>query len=182
MAGRNPTAAVQAFVAPIQGALGLFVSGKVTADTYKPDTDGVLVLNGGDVAKLHGGAKIGLSVSMRYRIIPTDDADRGPWKVTTTGYMYELLQIDDGKSLFEYHWHPISKSHETLPHLHCSALGKGHIPTGRVMIEDVLNLAVQHGATPNSVERWDEVNRLNRESFARGATWGVGPVPELPQQ
>jgi len=73
---------------------------------------------------------------------------------------------------FEY---PISKSHEMRPHLHCSAVNKGHIPTGRVIIEDVLNLAVQHGAKPNSVTRWKELDKLNREKFARGATWGVGP-------
>jgi len=174
VAGRNPTAAVKAFVAPIQTALGLFASGNVTADSYKPENDGVLAFNGGEVVKLRGGNKVGLSVSMRYRIIKTDEAGRGPWKVTTTGYMYEL-QLEE-KKLYEYHWHPISASHEVRPHLHCSAaLDKGHIPTGRVMIEDVLNLAVQLGAKPNNMTRWNELDKLNRQMFARGATWGVGP-------
>ena len=103
MAGRNPTAAVKAFVAPIKGALGLFASGNVTADSYKPDVEGVLTFNGGEVVKLRGGNKVGLSVSMRYCIVKTDEPGRGPWKVTTVGYMYEL-QID-GKTLYEYHWH-----------------------------------------------------------------------------
>lgn len=173
MAGRNPTAAVKAFVAPIKEALGLFASGNVTADSYKPDVGGVLTFNGGEVVKLRGGNKVGLSVSVRYCIVQTDEPGRGPWKVTTVGYMYEL-QLD-GKTLYEYHWHPISASHEVRPHLHCSAVGKGHIPTGRVMIEDVLNLAVQHGAKPNNATRWKELDRLNREKFARGASWGVGP-------
>lgn len=172
MAGRNPTAAVKAFVEPIKDALGLFASGNVTADSYKPDVVGVLAFNGGDVVKLRGGTKVGLSVSMRYRIIQAE-AGRGPWKVTTVGYMYDLL-LDD-KRLYEYHWHPISASHEVRPHLHCSKVGKGHIPTGRVMIEDVLNLAVHYGAKPNSMMRWKEIDQLNREKFARGATWGVGP-------
>jgi hypothetical protein len=80
-------------------------------------------------------------------------------------------------NLCEYHWHPISISawHEVRPHLHCPAVPKGHIPTGRVVIEDVLNLAVQHGAKPNNMRRWKELDKLNREKFARGATWGVGP-------
>jgi hypothetical protein len=43
------------------------------------------------------------------------------------------------------------------------------------MIEDVLNLAVQHGAEPNDMTRWKEIDKLNREKFARGATWGAGP-------
>lgn len=175
MAGKTPAAAVKAFVAPIQEALGLFASGKVTTDIYKPDIVGVLVFNGGQTVKLRGGGKVGLSVSMRYRIVPDEDADRGPWKVSTVGYMYDL-QLDS-KSLYEYHWHPISESHEVRPHLHCSAVDdKGHIPTGRVMIEDVLNLAVQYGAKPNSSARWEELDKLNREKFGRGATWGIGPL------
>jgi hypothetical protein len=174
VAGRNPTTAVKAFVAPIQEALGLFASGNVTADSYKPDVEGVLTFNGGKIVTLRGGGnKVGLSVSMRYGIVETDEPGRGPWKVSTTGYMYEL-QLD-GKTLYDYHWHPISESHEVRPHLHCAAVGKGHIPTGRVMIEDVLNLAVEHGAKPNNATRWKELDRLNREKFARGATWGVGP-------
>lgn len=173
MAGRTPTAAVKAFVAPIQEALGLFASGNVTVDTYQPDAVGILTFNRGDIVKLRGG-KVGLSVSMQYRIIETDEPGRGPWKVSTVGYMYDLL-LDD-KAQYEYHWHPISKSHEVRPHLHCASVrGKRHIPTGRVMIEDVLNLAVQHGANPNSTKRWKDLDQLNREKFARGATWGVGP-------
>jgi hypothetical protein len=43
------------------------------------------------------------------------------------------------------------------------------------MIEDVLNLAVQHRAKPNNMTRWKELDKLNREKFSRGAIWGVGP-------
>ncbi|SPM32862.1 hypothetical protein MRAB57_661, partial [Mycobacterium rhizamassiliense] len=173
VAGRTQTAAVKAFVEPIQNALGLFASGKVTVDSYKKDVEGRLVFNRGEVVKLHGGAGVGLSVSMHYRIVPAE-AGRGPWKVSTVGYMYDLVLNE--KALYEYHWHPISDSHEVRPHLHCSAVGKCHIPTGRVMIEDVLNLAVHYGAKPNSMRRWKELDKLNREKFARGATWGIGPA------
>lgn len=31
-------------------------------------------------------------------------------------------------------------------------------------------------ATPNDDARWREIDNLNREKFARGATWGVGPA------
>lgn len=173
MAGRNPTAAVKAFVEPIREALGLFASGKVTADAYKPREDGVLTFNDGDVVRLRGQNKVGFRMTMRYVIIPTVEPERGPWKVTTTGYMYDLFQ--DERTLYEYHWHPISASHEVRPHLHCAAVGKAHIPTGRIMIEDVLNLAVNLGAEPADEDRWTALDQLNREKFARGATWGVGP-------
>jgi hypothetical protein len=39
----------------------------------------------------------------------------------------------------------------------------------------LVNLAVQHGAKPNNMTHWKELDKLNREKFARGATWGVGP-------
>lgn len=173
MAGRTQAEAVKAFVAPIQAALGMFLDGKVTADNYRAGEEGVLTLNNGEVVGLRAAGKLGLSVSMRYKIVASDDRDRGPWKVTTTGYMYDLLI--DGTPQYEYHWHPISSSHEVRPHLHCSALGKGHIPTGRVMIEDVLKLAFQQGAEPRDEKRWEKLDKRNREMFARGATWGVGP-------
>jgi hypothetical protein len=112
VAGRTPNAAVKAFVAPIQEALGLFASGKVTVDTYSPGVVGILTFNRDEVVKLRGG-KVGLSVSMQYRIIETDEPDRGPFKVSTVGYMYDLVL--DGTAVYEYHWHPISDSHEVRP-------------------------------------------------------------------
>lgn len=44
------------------------------------------------------------------------------------------------------------------------------------MIEDVLNLAIHYGAKPDNMKRWKELDKLNRDKFARGATWGVGPT------
>jgi hypothetical protein len=173
VAGRNPAAAVQAFLAPVQAAFGLFAAGNVIADTYRPGSEGFLVFRGGEVVTLHGASKVGLGVRVRYSIIRDDRPGCGPWRVTTTGYMYELQR--DGTTLYEYRWHPRSRSHEVRPHLHCTAVGKAHIPTGRVMVEDALNLAVQHGAKPNSLARWQELDALNREKFARSAVWGAGP-------
>jgi hypothetical protein len=175
VAGKDPAAAVKAFIEPIKSALGCFATGSVLADSYDPATEGILSLNGGKPTKLLGGAKVELSFSMRYWIVESDAPGRGPWKVTTAGYMYELRQ--DGKTLYEYHWHPISESHETLPHLHCAKLGKLHVPTGRIMIEDVLKLAVSLGAKPRNATSWRDIDGQNRKKFERGATWGVGPAP-----
>lgn len=74
----------------------MFVSGKVTADSYKPDDVGILTFNRGEAVKLDGSAKLGLTMSMQYRIIETEDVDRGPWKITTVGYMYGLELGDTG--------------------------------------------------------------------------------------
>jgi hypothetical protein len=99
-----------------------------------------------------------------------DDEDRGPWQVHTTAWMYALEAND--RPLVEYHWHPISNSHERLPHLHLEG-GKTHLPTGRVLVEDVLRCAMQYGAIPRDEARWRKIDADNRKKFSRGATWGV---------
>jgi len=55
-------------------------------------------------------------------------------------------------------------------------MGKHHVPTNRIMIEDVLAFAVDHGAEPRDRQLWDEINEANRAKFARGASWGIGPA------
>lgn len=173
MAGRTPAEAVRAFVSPLQEALGCFADGKVTADSFSVEKSGVLTLNKSAHVPLFGGALVTLNVTLRYQIVQTDDELRGPWKVQTLDYWYDLRRA--GHSVVEYHWHPLSG--ETRPHLHCTKIIKGHIPTGRVMIEDVLNLAIELGAKPRDADRWAELDRINRERFARGATWGAAILP-----
>jgi hypothetical protein len=175
VAADDPATAVQHFVDPIQRALGCFVVGKVTADRYEPGAEGVLALNGGSSSRLSGRSKLSLSVSMRYLVVEHPDPDKGPWKVSTTGWMYELQDADQGL-LAAYHWHPISSSHIRTPHLHVPGRDKPHLPTRRVMIEDILRYAMEVGAAPHHPETWAEVDAANREAFARGATWGVGPT------
>lgn len=176
MAGKNPRLAVQAFVAPIKRAMACFASCKVTADSYDPDAEGVLTLNEGDRVKLRrapGGQRVALEASMRYRIV--EHPKKGPWKVNTTGWVYELYRAD--RRLLAFHWHPAATPDNVLPHLHAEASArfrKHHIPTGRVLIEDVLTLAVELGANPIK-DDWAAIMRKNRRNFVLGATWGSIP-------
>jgi hypothetical protein len=178
VAGSKPKDAVKAFVEPIQDALGCFVDGKVSVDRYDDDNEGVLTVNRGDSFKLRGPGKLSLTVSMRYRLdhLP-DDKIRGPWKVHTSGWMYRILNAQQ-HPIIEYHWHPISDSHERRPHAHVANAdgAKPHIPTGRVMIEDVLHCALQYGAIPRAPAKWRTVETGNRAKFLLGATWGMGPA------
>lgn len=170
MAGDSPATAVQAFTQPIQDALSCFLTGKVTADTYEPrDTVGVLTLNRYKRVDLLGRCGLSVDVLMHYRIIEHDDPDKGPWKVTTTGWMHHLYNGDG--LVAGYHWHPISDSHIVSPHLHIGG-SKMHFPSGRVLLEDVLALAQEHGAEPRDATRWQEIRDRNLEMFRRGATWG----------
>lgn len=171
MAGKTPAKAVRAFITPIQAALSCFATGKVTVDQYKPGPEGVLALNDGASVRLNGSDRVELSVTMRYLIVKTDDEMRGPWKVTITGWMYTLYS-HEGTALAEYHWHPISDSHVVAPHLHIAGKAKRHYPTGRVLIEDVLSLATEHGAEPIDPKKWAKRDAANRAAFLRGATWG----------
>ena len=74
-----------------------------------------------------------------------------------------------------YHWHPISDSHAKHPHVHVTELGdKRHFPTGRILVEDVLQLAIDLGAKPRDETKWTRIAERNRTNCALGATWGTG--------
>jgi hypothetical protein len=174
VAGRNPSEAVRFFVAPLQRALGCFLSGKVTADTFEEGPEGIVTLNRGDPVRLDGDQKLNIEVSLRYTVVRDESPERGPWKVRTLGWMHELTDAN-GSELAAWHWHPVSESHVMAPHLHVPTAPKLHFPTGRIMVEDVLNFALCHGAEPRDPAAWEVVDRENREAFRRGATWGLGP-------
>jgi hypothetical protein len=178
VAGRSPKEAVTRFVDPIRRATACFLgAAKVTVDNEDPNIEGVLTLNHGNVVALpkatKGGPKVSISIVQRYRIVQDDVADRGPWKVSTTAWNYQLQE--DGKPTLDFHWHPDSRSRVLTPHLHVRStirLKNRHVPTGRVLVEDVLGLAIELGAAPRDPKAWARVEKRNRDAFLRGATWG----------
>lgn len=173
MAGKTAREAVAAFVEPLQAALVCFADGKVTADKTALGVEGVLTVNRGERFRLNGSANVGLEASMRYEVIRAE-GQRGPFKVSTRGWIYHLTGAR-GKRLVGYHWHPISDSHATHPHMHMFEQGdKRHYPTGRILFEDVLQLAIEYGAEPRDQARWDDLAAENRAKFVLGATWGTG--------
>ncbi len=178
MAGRTPPEAVKNFARPIQDALTCFADGRVSANSYDPDVEGVLQFNGAEFVTLQGDARVSLSISMRYRIsnVGEPTIPGKPWKVSTTGWVYGLRD-GAGDALVEYHWHPQITPDIAFPHLHHPLdPERRHNPTGRVLIEDVLTLAAELGAEPRSPEKWEEVRSRNVQNFGKGATWG-GPLP-----
>jgi hypothetical protein len=174
VAGKTPDKAVRAFTRPLQEALVCFADGKVTTDCYDPGENGVLTFNRAEPTQLAGPAKIHVSIQLSYRIVPIPDSGRGPWKVTTTGWIYNVLDAKEAR-IVAYHWHPISDSHAKYPHVHITEVGdKKHFPTGRVLVEDVLTLAIDLGAEPRNESKWAKVSESNRTNFALSATWGIG--------
>ena len=54
-------------------------------------------------------------VRMQYEIVRTEhEPERGPWRVSTRGYMYEL-QTASGELVWSYHWHPTSNWRTACP-------------------------------------------------------------------
>jgi len=173
VAGRKPSEAANNFLTPIQEALGCFLDGRVSVTTYDGHVPGVLTLNGGAPTPIIGSSKLTVQISIRYTIVETEDPDRGPWKVNTDAWIHSLFE--DEIETLGYHWHPVDTPDVLLPHLHYRK-GREHLPTGRVLVEDLLRAAVEHGAKPRDAVRWEQIERDNREAFKRGATWGAGPV------
>jgi len=172
VAGNTPQEAVRAFVAPLQAALVCFADGRVTADTRRLGVEGVLAVNGGQPFRLNG-ERVSLSATMRYELVRAE-APQGPYKVSTRGWIYHLYGARN-KRLVGYHWHPLSDSHAKHPHLHAFEMGdKKHYPTGRILFEDVLDLAREYGVEPRDRAKWVDVATANRANFALGATWGIG--------
>jgi hypothetical protein len=108
---------------------------------------------------------------MRYCIINNDEAQK-PWKVHHwLGLFATEFRQGTCRRL------PLASQITPdipFPHLHVyPETVRRHYPTGRVLIEDVLGLAVEMGAEPRDKEKWARVSKRNIENFKKGATWGL---------
>ncbi|HEX5308922.1 MAG TPA: hypothetical protein VFW38_07570 [Solirubrobacteraceae bacterium] len=108
---------------------------------------------GNDPVALRGTSRLTLAISEHYFVVNAPDND---WQVQSAAYFYAVGRQDTGE-LLAFHWHPCGNSPVTTPHLHVRAniqigerwLGKVHLPTGFVAIEDIVTLAIRElGAEP----------------------------------
>jgi hypothetical protein len=148
-----------------------------------------------DPIRLAGAAQLLLSVSHRYRVLRSGTA--GPWKVETAAYYYEFEDAL-GRELLAFHWHPETVPDVPYPHLH---IGRGvvamdsliaaglssqhnalrpeiaaaHIPTSRVALEHVLDLAIRHFSVPPLRPDWEAVFNHTLDQFRRTQRWSLWP-------
>lgn len=119
---------------------------------YHPDSiPHRLTLAGGNAVRLRGDGPLTLDVSEHYRL-----AERpGGWEIDVVAYFYVLGYA--GRELAAYHWHPLGRAPISAPHLHVHGdrqlgerwLGKLHLPTGEIRLEDIVALAISElGAEP----------------------------------
>jgi hypothetical protein len=145
----------------------------VSGGYHTADVPHAATLAGGLPVRLPGDVGVHLILSMNYSIVK-DDPPRGPWKVHTEGYNYELVDSDE-KSIVAFHYHPDSRV--AAPHLHVGQaadaqfdLFKAHVPTSRVSVEAVLLLSIELGCQPRR-DDWAAVLSANEAVFDQWKTW-----------
>lgn len=150
MAGNTPHAAFYNFLHPLQRALTCVSRDVIDhgGGAYPVSLPKVLTLGKARPVVLKRPSRLHLSVLMQYRLVEAE-GERGPWKVRTTAYFYEI-DAADGREILSYHWHPEGRSSTVGPHLHLGAgaevgrtdLAQCHFPTGRIGLEEVLRLVI----------------------------------------
>ena len=161
MAGRTPADAFRPFRQSIQDAIACFAHTRVTGNTQEPGEIGVLTVNHGKPLLLNAtDCQIEVTCSIRYTIRQTSSNQSGSWRVSTVGYVHSVHL--DGELAVEFYWHPDDGSNVWYPHIHPRLAGSGrdrggiHIPSGRVLVEDVLTFAHERGAVPLKDE-WENI-------------------------
>jgi hypothetical protein len=117
----------------------------------------------------------------KVRII--DDArESGTWKVSALSYEYNIERRKDGQEILAFHW----EGHEAknpMPHLHIGfaaqhknlPLGpKNHIPSGRVLVEDVVHFLIDElkvSPTKHRRNSWRAIISKTRQAVMKFKTW-----------
>ncbi|WP_127501656.1 hypothetical protein [Actinoplanes solisilvae] len=134
------------------------------------------------------GEIFALDLAIQYEIVhlPTD-RDRGPYKVSTRGYMHSVQTLDEAE-VIAFHWHPGGKSHFTDPHMHLGSTQlnpagvlskKHHIPTARMSVEGVLRFSIEQLKVEPLRDNWSSVLSDSEDLFRMWATWTAAPAPDL---
>ena len=180
MAGRTPRETVENFLAPLQQARSCVTRSVLEATPGGYDHIGGLhavTFGDGGPVRLQGSVGLWLVVRHHYRIVEAP-GPRGPWKVSTVGYLYSLRDAED-RDIISYHWHPAGRSDVTFPHRHLGAgarvghrhLANAHLPTGRIALEDVLRLAITAFSVRPLRSDWAEVLDGTQATYEEWRTW-----------
>lgn len=116
-----------------------------------------------------------LSLQQQYQVVRSEGR-RGPWKVSSQAYRYEVRGPHDDNRLSEWlswHWHPRGQSPEKRPHLHVQhgPLQGLHIGTGRTSIEAVLRFMLAELRVLSRRDDWEQVLNEAEGPFQEWRTW-----------
>ena len=165
---RARKAAIEKFVEPLRVATNKFVDGRLIYETPEVGADASIILNKIEeptVVSIRPGFTDPLTVLVQLYVRMSQNANS--LQVTTVGYSHTLWV--GGEEKLAYHWHPLQTEHVAFPHMHYQG-GHEHIPTGRVLVEDIFVAALEFGAKPRA--GWKDCFDDAYEAFETDATWG----------
>lgn len=165
---------MEAYVRPIQQSLSCITQSVLKSSGYgESNHDDVLTFPGGAVPI--GGDGLHFRFVQRFKLK----------KVSTTYYSY-AVEGEGAEEIIGYHWHPSSTSRISYPHLHLGngakvgraelESAKAHLPTGRVGIEEIVNLLIETFKVPTRRVDHANVLRDNFSKFIKFASWGKRPL------
>jgi hypothetical protein len=179
LAGRTPHEAVENFLDPLRRCLARVTNSQLTLtpDGHRATEDNqAATLARGELTTLKGDPPLGLLIGFQYRVVQTEDPERGPWKVSIVRYAHSL-STKEGKEILAFHWHP--GSGPDWPHVHVGTIAlkkrgtltrKSHVPTGRVAVEQVLRLAIEDLGV-GAADDWPQVFEESQSQFEEYRTW-----------
>jgi hypothetical protein len=179
VAGRSESEAAQNFLDPLQRSFSCVTHSILfNHGGYHAGPIHVVTVGGPGYADLPAPNPLQITLTHHYRIVEEPSEVRGPWKVSTVGYIYEVVNRD-GQRIIAYHWHPMDHGTPQFPHLHVglgsgahNSYAKPHYPTGRVALEQVLRLLiVEFGVEP----RRDDWADILDDSQAAYEEWRTRP-------
>lgn len=180
MAGNRPADAVEHFLAPLRRVLSCVTPAiLLVGGGYHPSTSPHALTLSEVPAPLGRDGRLALKMIQHYRIVEYP-GDYGPWKVQTVAYYYALEEAAAPyRELIAYHWHPQGHSPITYPHLHLYAgtgithhrIPEAHFPTGRIALEQVLRLAIEHFQVQPLRSDWATVLDQAQQAFEQWRTW-----------
>lgn len=183
MPGRTPAEAFDAFVDPLQEALGCLASAKITPaqGCRKPGGDRSWSINFPRGLTLKDGWHF--EAEMMYRIIEDRRPGADPWRVSTRAYRYRISNCDI--DVVRMHWHPGGQSPFKAPHFHIPNLPggsmgeKGHLPVSRVTFEDAVEWVIVLSGQ-SARDDWRAVLDRTRDTHLEHRSWSDTP-PLLPE-
>jgi hypothetical protein len=133
----------------------------LTGQAYHPGPEPFVMSFERGEERLGRNADLALLVRHGYRF-DRDPGGRRAWRVVTVSYAYQF--VDPAKRMIlAYHWHPMSRSPVTHPHLHVGCrippfdLSKAHLPTGFVTLPAVVRLTITDLGVEPLRSDWREI-------------------------
>lgn len=156
---------MNSYLASIQLAVSCASDSVVTVrgGYYPSESSHALTMYENRPVRLGGASRLWFQLRQYYRIIESD-LPSDSWMVKETGYRYAVID-DDGRDVFEYHWHPVGQSPIVTPHLHIGhgamatrpEIGDAHLPTGQVSVSDILRMLILDFSVNPRRSDWESV-------------------------